>query len=161
MRRMRSWADLSPMPQPNAYEESVGYATIPPPSMSDATSRTSRGCGFFGWISMNSAMGLILSRRNPCKEVTRVSNDRIERIRQRLGTALTPEMLEIEDESHLHAGHAGARDGRGHYRLTLVSDAFEGKSRLGRHRLVFDALGNMMDTDIHALSIQALAPSEI
>jgi len=70
-------------------------------------------------------------------------------------------MLEIEDESHLHAGHAGARDGRGHYRLTLVSDAFEGKSRLGRHRLVFDALGDMMDTDIHALSIQALAPSEI
>jgi len=70
-------------------------------------------------------------------------------------------MLEIEDESHLHAGHAGARDGRGHYRLTLVSDAFEGESRLGRHRLVFDALGNMMDTDIHALSIQALAPSEI
>jgi len=91
----------------------------------------------------------------------RVSNDRIERIRQCLDTALTPEMLEIEDESHLHAGHAGARDGRGHYRLTLVSDAFEGKSRLGRHRLVFDALGNMMDTDIHALSIQALAPSEI
>jgi len=90
-----------------------------------------------------------------------VSNDRIERIRQRLGTALTPEMLEIEDESHLHAGHAGARDGRGHYRLTLVSDAFEGKSRLGRHRLVFDALGDMMDSDIHALSIQALAPSEI
>jgi len=90
-----------------------------------------------------------------------VSNDRIERIRQCLDTALTPEMLEIEDESHLHAGHAGARDGRGHYRLTLVSDAFEGKSRLGRHRLVFDALGNMMDTDIHALSIQALAPSEI
>ena len=90
-----------------------------------------------------------------------MSNDRIERIRQCLDTALTPEMLEIEDESHLHAGHAGARDGRGHYRLTLVSDAFEGKSRLGRHRLVFDALGNMMDTDIHALSIQALAPSEI
>ncbi len=90
-----------------------------------------------------------------------MSNDRIERIRQRLGTALTPEMLEIEDESHLHAGHAGARDGRGHYRLTLVSDAFEGKSRLGRHRLVFDALGDMMDSDIHALSIQALAPSEI
>lgn len=90
-----------------------------------------------------------------------MSNDRSARIRQRLSDALKPELLEIEDESHLHAGHAGARDGRGHFRVTVVSSAFDGKSRLGRHRIIFAALGEMMETDIHALSIQALAPEEI
>lgn len=90
-----------------------------------------------------------------------MNEERVELIRERLLDALEPELLEIEDESHLHAGHAGARDGRGHFRVMIVSEAFTGTSRLGRHRLVYDALGNLMETDVHALAIQALAPGEI
>lgn len=86
---------------------------------------------------------------------------RLEAITARLGTTMSPELLEIEDESHLHAGHAGARDGRGHFRVMIVSAAFEGKSRLARHRLIYQALGDLMQTDIHALSIQAYTPGEI
>lgn len=86
---------------------------------------------------------------------------RIDAIRERLLDALEPELLEIEDESHLHVGHAGARDGRGHFRVTVVSEAFTGQTRIRRHRLIYEALGGLMDTDIHALTIQALAPSEI
>lgn len=88
-------------------------------------------------------------------------SDRVDRIRQRLTSALEPEALEIEDESHLHAGHAGARDGRGHYRVFVVAAAFGGLGRLQRHRLVFGALEEMMRTDIHALTIQAYDPTEI
>jgi BolA protein len=90
-----------------------------------------------------------------------MSEMRVDRIRRALSEAFSPELLEIEDESHLHAGHAGARDGRGHFRVTIVSEAFEGRARLERHRLVFAALGDMMDTDIHALAVQAHSPSEI
>jgi BolA protein len=86
---------------------------------------------------------------------------RTELIRDRLNDALVPEMLEIEDESHLHAGHAGARDGRGHFRVTVVSPRFAGLSRIGRHRLVFAALGDLMQTDIHALTLQAFSPEEV
>ena len=86
---------------------------------------------------------------------------RIETIRERLLDALAPELLEIEDESHLHAGHAGARDGRGHFRVTVVSQAFDGTSRIARHRLIYAALGTLMESDIHALTIQAFAPGEI
>jgi BolA protein len=86
-------------------------------------------------------------------------SDRIERMRQRL-SILAPSEIEITDESHLHAGHAGARSGRGHYALRIRAAAFAGKSPLQRHRLVYDALGDMMQTDIHALSIKALTPSE-
>jgi BolA protein len=86
---------------------------------------------------------------------------RTELIRDRLKDALAPEMLEIEDESHLHAGHAGARDGRGHFRVTVVSPRFAGLSRIARHRLVFDALGDLMQTDIHALTLQAFSPEEV
>ena len=87
--------------------------------------------------------------------------ERVERIRQRVTEALQPESLEIEDESHLHAGHAGAADGRGHFRLMIVAEAFGGQTRIQRHRLIFEALGDMMQTDIHALSIQAYHPNEI
>lgn len=90
-----------------------------------------------------------------------MNEERVELIRERLLDALEPELLEIEDESHLHAGHAGARDGRGHFRVTIVSEAFTGTTTLGRHRLVYGALGSLMETDIHALTIQALAPGEI
>ncbi|MEZ5444257.1 MAG: BolA family protein [Gammaproteobacteria bacterium] len=68
--------------------------------------------------------------------------------------------MDIVDESHLHAGHAGARSGRGHYRLRIVSRQFEGLLPLARHRAVYEALGEMMQTDIHALSIEALTPEE-
>jgi BolA family transcriptional regulator, general stress-responsive regulator len=90
-----------------------------------------------------------------------MNEQRVELIRSRLLDALEPEMLEIEDESHLHAGHAGARDGRGHFRVTLVAEAFSGQSRLRRHRLVYQALGTLMESDIHALTIQAYAPGEV
>ncbi len=77
-----------------------------------------------------------------------------------LTEAFAPEHLLVKDQSHLHAGHAGARDGRGHYDVTIVAAAFAGKRPLARHRLVYDALGTMMETDIHALRINAKAPSE-
>jgi BolA family transcriptional regulator, general stress-responsive regulator len=86
---------------------------------------------------------------------------RVTEIRKRLVEGLRPELLEVEDESHLHAGHAGARDGRGHFRVTVVSSAFAGKSRIARHRLVYEVMGDLMSTDIHALAVQALAPDEI
>ena len=69
--------------------------------------------------------------------------------------------LEIEDESHRHAGHAGARDGRGHFRVDVVSAAFAGLNPIARHRAVYAAVGGLMETDIHALSIRARTPDEV
>jgi BolA family transcriptional regulator, general stress-responsive regulator len=86
---------------------------------------------------------------------------RVTEIRKRLVEGLRPELLEVEDESHLHAGHAGARDGRGHFRVTVVSSAFAGKSRIARHRLVYEVMGDLMSTDIHALALQTFAPDEL
>jgi len=83
-----------------------------------------------------------------------------ERIREKLA-ALAPEALEIEDESALHAGHEGAKGGGGHYRVTVVSARFSGKPLQLRHRMVYEALNELMRGDIHALSIQAYAPDEI
>jgi BolA protein len=74
-------------------------------------------------------------------------------IRERLTRALEPQALEVIDESHLHAGHAGARDGRGHFHVRITSPHFHGLSRLAQHRLVYDALGDLMVTDIHAVRI--------
>ncbi|MDX1443176.1 MAG: BolA family protein [Gammaproteobacteria bacterium] len=85
---------------------------------------------------------------------------RMERMRESLA-ALEPVALEIKDESHKHVGHAGAQSGMGHFAMTIASPAFEGKSTLERHRLVYDTLGEMMHTDIHALSIRALTPEDI
>lgn len=87
-------------------------------------------------------------------------NNRVAEIEQRLRAALAPQHLVIEDESAQHAGHAGAREGGGHYDVTIVADQFAGKSLLQRHRLVYDALGETMRKDIHALSIHALTPDE-
>jgi BolA protein len=84
--------------------------------------------------------------------------ERIARMRARLEAALAPERLEITDDSHLHVGHEGARDGRGHYTVAIVSAAFEGRNAVARHRMVYEALGDMMQTDIHALAIRADAP---
>lgn len=85
---------------------------------------------------------------------------RVPAIRAALEAALSPVRLEIEDESHKHAGHAGARDGRGHFRVDVVSAAFAGLSPIARHRAVYAALGGMMTTDIHALAIRARTPDE-
>jgi BolA protein len=85
---------------------------------------------------------------------------RVERIRAALTAALAPSILELEDESALHAGHAGAASGGGHYRLKIVSERFQGLKLVMRHRLVYDAVHDMMRTEIHALAITALAPSE-
>jgi BolA protein len=89
-----------------------------------------------------------------------MNSPRIAEIRSRLEAAFTPERLEIADESHRHAGHAGAKDGRGHFFVRIVSERFEGVKPLARHRLVYAALGTLMQTDIHALSLEALSPTE-
>lgn len=88
-----------------------------------------------------------------------VAAARIERMLAAL-QALQPSRLEIIDESHKHAGHEGARDGRGHFALDIVADQFEGVASLARHRLVYQALGEMMQSDIHALSIRARTTAE-
>lgn len=88
-------------------------------------------------------------------------SERVERIRARLQQQLSPSALDIDDESRKHAGHAGARDGRGHFRLRIVAAAFSGESLLARHRRVYAALGELMQTDIHALALEARAPEEI
>ena len=77
-----------------------------------------------------------------------------------LEAAFAPELLEIVDDSHRHIGHAGARDGHGHFGVHIVSARFEGLAPLARHRAVYAALGAMMETDIHALSIRAATPAE-
>jgi BolA protein len=82
-----------------------------------------------------------------------------ERLRERL-SALHPESLQILDQSGDHVGHAGAAAGGGHYRLTIVSEAFAGKTQLARHRLVYEAIGDMMHREVHALAIEARAPNE-
>lgn len=84
---------------------------------------------------------------------------RVEQIRAAL-QALQPASLTVIDESHKHAGHEGARDGRGHFAVEIVSQAFAGLAPLARHRRVYEALGTMMQTDIHALSIRARTPAE-
>lgn len=85
--------------------------------------------------------------------------DRVQRIRSALEAGLAPVHLEIIDDSHAHAGHAGAQGG-GHYSALIVSEAFEEKSPVQRHQLVYRTLGDMLRSDIHALSIQAFTPSE-
>ena len=85
---------------------------------------------------------------------------RIEAIRERLKKNLNPSQLDIIDESHLHAGHVGAAGGAGHFTVTIVSDQFNNKSLIERHRLVYQAVDDLMQTEIHALSIQALTTEE-
>ena len=89
-----------------------------------------------------------------------VSAGTMELMRERLQT-LTPQTLEIHDESSQHEGHEGAKGGGGHYWMTIVSPAFAGRSRLERHRLIYGALGDMMQSRIHALSIQAYSSEEV
>ena len=87
--------------------------------------------------------------------------DRTERLRARLQAELSPSVREITDDSHLHAGHAGAASGGSHYSVKIVSDRFEGRTLVMRHRLVYDAVHEMINkAEIHALAITAVAPSE-
>ena len=88
------------------------------------------------------------------------ASDRPDRIRALLQAALAPTELEVVDDSARHAGHEGARDGRGHFNVAIVSEAFAGMPSIARHRAVYAALGDMMATDIHALSIRAETPDE-
>lgn len=90
-----------------------------------------------------------------------MTEQRVAMIRSRIKTQLEPVEVEVIDESHLHVGHAGARDGRGHFRVRVVSAAFDGLPRLARHRLVYAAMDELMTTDIHALNIEAVSPNEI
>ncbi|MFN7088123.1 MAG: BolA family protein [Burkholderiales bacterium] len=83
-----------------------------------------------------------------------------DRIRERLA-ALEPESYTLHDDSAAHRGHAGAASGGGHFNLTIVSPKFRNLSTLARHRLVYEAMGDLMQRDIHALSISALTPEEL
>lgn len=85
--------------------------------------------------------------------------ERIVRMRSLLAAAFNPTELDVVDDSHRHVGHAGARDGRGHFTVRIASDAFARMTPLARHRAVYAALGDMMETDIHALSIQVTVPA--
>ncbi len=89
-----------------------------------------------------------------------MTDGRQAKLEKRLRQALQPEELLIRDQSDLHAGHAGAQDGRGHFAVRITANAFKGLSRIKRHRLVYDAVGDLMETDIHALSITAITPGE-
>lgn len=89
-----------------------------------------------------------------------MNDSRVATIEAALTAGLKPSALLVKDQSHLHAGHAGARDGRGHFDVIIISDAFEGQSRIHRHRMVYEAVGDLMQTDIHALSISAFTTTE-
>ena len=86
-------------------------------------------------------------------------NDTISLMRQRL-TSLEPDSVDIVDDSAKHAGHAGAASGGGHFQLTIVSRQFAGKTQVARHRLIYQALGDLMQRQIHALSIAAFTPDQ-
>ncbi len=86
--------------------------------------------------------------------------DRPALIRARLLKVLAPCEVEVQDDSHLHAGHVGARDGGGHFSVRIVAEQFRGLAPLARHRKVYAALDEMMNGPIHALAITALTPDE-
>lgn len=89
-----------------------------------------------------------------------MSKERAATIEELLIAAFAPTELLVKDQSHLHAGHAGAQEGKGHFEVKIVSDKFAGQSRITRHRMVYDALGSFIDSDIHALKINAVSPSD-
>ena len=89
-----------------------------------------------------------------------MSDDRVAKIERLLATAFEPIEMLVKDQSHLHVGHAGARSGKGHFDVKIVSNKFAGQGRITRHRMVYDALGSFIESDIHALSINAISPSD-
>ena len=92
---------------------------------------------------------------NPSPAATRV-----QRLRERLQSRFAPAQLSVEDESHLHEGHAGAAGGQGHFRVRIVSEAFRGIPSVARHRLIYAAVDDLLKSDIHALAIEALPPDK-
>ena len=88
-----------------------------------------------------------------------MTENRIAAIRARLEASFAPVELDVIDESHLHIGHPGARDGRGHFKVRIVSSSFAGVPPIERHRMIYEALDEMMSSDIHALSVTATAPT--
>lgn len=90
-----------------------------------------------------------------------MTSDRVSAIEAKLTEAFSPDRLLVKDQSHLHAGHEGAKGGGGHFDVTIVSNSFTGCRSLQRHRMIFSALGSMMETDIHALRIHAHTPDEV
>ena len=87
--------------------------------------------------------------------------ERKKEITRRLREAFDPETLGVEDESYMHEGHDGAKDGRGHFRVLIITDAFEDKTMIERHRMIYRELDEMMRLDIHALAIDAWSPEEL
>jgi len=87
--------------------------------------------------------------------------DRRKEIIRLLADAFAPETLGVEDESYLHEGHAGAKDGRGHFRVLIIAEIFEGKTMIERHRMIYRVLDDMMRLDIHAIAIDAWSPDEL
>ncbi len=90
-----------------------------------------------------------------------MSVERVEKIRQLLEEAFAPESLDVDDDSHEHVGHEGAKGGLGHFSVSIVSERFNGMRVLARHRAIYTALGDMMQTDIHALAIDAISSDEL
>ena len=88
-------------------------------------------------------------------------SNRADAIKQKLIDKLAPESIDIIDQSHLHAGHEGAKSGGGHFDLTIVGDCFSGLNTVARHRLIYQTLSEEMQGEIHALSIKAFSPEEI
>lgn len=89
------------------------------------------------------------------------SDKRLQAIRQRIEDAVDPEELVVEDEGHLHIGHEGSKDGRGHFRVFVVAECFDGLTMIQRHRKIYEAMGELMATDIHALAIDAYSSKEL
>ena len=85
---------------------------------------------------------------------------RVNTIEKLLTDAFAPTEILVKDQSHLHAGHAGAKEGKGHFDVKIVSEVFAAQSRINRHRMVYDALGSFMQSDIHALRINAISPMD-
>lgn len=88
------------------------------------------------------------------------NQQRIQLMQQRLTAALSPKTLEFTDDSHLHAGHAGARGGAGHFSVLIVAEAFAGLNRVKRHQAVYQAVGDLIPSQVHALAITAKTPAE-
>ena len=87
--------------------------------------------------------------------------ERKKEITRLLAEAFDPETLGVEDESYLHEGHEGAKDGRGHFRVLIIAGIFEGKTMIERHRMIYLVLDDMLRLDIHALAIDAWSPDEL
>ena len=87
-------------------------------------------------------------------------SERVNTIEKFLTDAFAPSEILVKDQSHLHAGHAGAKEGKGHFDVKIVSEEFTGQSRINRHRMVYDALGSFMQSDVHALRINAISPTD-